>query len=52
MHNAGFMGHTLTLERGWGLETEAKSLTMANIEILTKPELQAEIKIKFKRNKG
>ena len=41
----------MTPEGDKGLEVGAKSLAMASIEILTNPDLLAEIKAEFERNR-
>ena len=51
MHSTDFAGHTLTPEGDKGLEVGAKTLAMASIEILTDPDLLAEIKAEFERKR-
>ncbi len=47
MHSKAFADLTLTEEGDKGLEVGIKSMAMATVEILTKPELLAEIKAEF-----
>ncbi|MBN2335029.1 M20 family metallopeptidase, partial [Candidatus Bathyarchaeota archaeon] len=51
MHSTDFAGHTLTPEGDKGLEVGAKCMAMASVEILTSPELLAEIKTEFEKKR-
>jgi len=51
MHSADFAGHTLTPEGDKGLAVGAKSMAMATVEILSDPDLLAEIKAEFENER-